>query len=68
MSPSEYAEMDAMLIARGYKIVGRVSPAIDGATDDEIDLLFGDRQQWAARELRRMAVSQPALEPESAVS
>lgn len=69
MSPSESATMDAMLIARGYKIIGPVSPAIDGATDDEVSMIFAGDVKGALRDMyRSIAASQPAVQPESAAS
>lgn len=58
MSPSESAAIDAVLIARGYRIVGNLSPDIDGATDDEAAMLFPGDVKAAIRELRK-----PASEP-----
>lgn len=57
MTPAESDAIDAVLIARGYRIIGNVSPDVNGATDEEVAMLFVGDVKGAIRDLIRASLA-----------
>ena len=50
MSPSDDRAFEELMARRGFRIIGSVSPDVDGATEDEVAMLFPGDVKAAIRD------------------